>query len=194
MPLAKTSHRDSLTGGSDALRGGRIGIGLVTELHSAGALKRAAQTDTNRIPNFVVINPACLGANCRQIMTFPYPRMFTLSLTRLDVVAQHRVDLRVPSPAVEDAIVADACLQVMGLHVRPQARTQVLRSEGLADSADVVLLALDRHQKRLLDCAQINRLALVLHFAERQQIALEHLIDSLEIKSALMSMIAKYSL
>src|SRR5271170_1648450 len=35
-------------------------------------------------------------------------------LARLDVIPEHRVDLRLPALAVEDAVVADAGLQMMG--------------------------------------------------------------------------------
>ena len=57
-----------------------------------------------------------------------------------------------------------------------------MRGERLADGADVVLLALNGQKKCFLDRAEVDGFALVLHFPERQQIALEYLIDGFEIE------------
>ena len=38
---------------------------------------------------------------------------------RLDVVAQHRIDLPFPALAVEDAVMADTGLEMVGLHIGP---------------------------------------------------------------------------
>src|SRR5262245_24167040 len=61
-------------------------------------------------------------------------------------VAQQRIDLVVPLPAAEHAVMSHAGLHVMHPAVGPHPGAELLRCERLADRADVVLLALDRHQ------------------------------------------------
>src|SRR5690349_9189727 len=63
-----------------------------------------------------------------------------------DELADARVDLFAELAAVEDAVVADADLDVVGLEVTRDARAQGMRRLGLADAGDVVELALHRHQ------------------------------------------------
>ena len=85
----------------------------------------------------------------------PLPRSGSAAHTlHLDMVADTGIDLIVPALAVEDAIMADAGLQMVRLHIGTQAAAHILRGERLAHGADVVLLALDREQKRLLDRAR----------------------------------------
>src|SRR4051812_35977164 len=95
-------------------------------------------------------------------------------------VAHHRISLRRPAPAAEDAVMPDACLHVMLLHVRAQAAAEILRRKGLADGADIVLLALDGEEKRALDRAGIDTAAAMPHLAARQEMLLKDFLDRLD--------------
>ena len=75
------------------------------------------------------------------------------SVAGVDDVAEHRKDIAVPALAVEDAVMADAGLHVMALHVRPQAGAEFVGGERLTDGADVVALAFDSEQRGAADGA-----------------------------------------
>src|SRR5262245_15642748 len=60
------------------------------------------------------------------------------SAAREDGVAHHGVDLGLPAPAVEDAVVADAGLQVVAAVHRPDRGAELVRRVGLTGAADVV--------------------------------------------------------
>src|SRR5581483_6815526 len=82
---------------------------------------------------------------------------FQLFASRIDVdeIAQQRIDLVVPLPAAEYAVVPDAGLHVVDAAIGAHAGAEVLRGERLPDRADVVLLALDRHQAHALDGSRV---------------------------------------
>src|SRR3546814_8028660 len=56
-----------------------------------------------------------------------------------------------PARAVEHPVVADARLDVVVVVLGRNAATQIMRRLGLAEAADVVLLAFHRHQRRAAD-------------------------------------------
>ena len=68
------------------------------------------------------------------------------SPSRIDVheIPQQRIDFVVPAAAREHAVMADAGLHVMHAPIGAHPGAEVLRRQGLADRADVVLLAFDR--------------------------------------------------
>ena len=72
-------------------------------------------------------------------------------LRQPDHVAHQRIDLVLPAPAAEHAVVAGARLHVVGAQVGAQLAAQVLRGQGLAGRADVVAFALDRDQRGAAD-------------------------------------------
>src|SRR5262249_41841033 len=95
------------------------------------------------------------------------------SLAHMNDVAQDRIGLGHPAAAAEDAVMADADLDVVMLFVRAEARAQFLGGEGLADRADVIALALDRQKKGLADRARIDAAAAPAHRAAWQIVLLE---------------------
>src|SRR5215470_16651815 len=98
----------------------------------------------------------------------------------LDQVRELGIDLRLESAAVEDAVVAGACLNVMAAHVGPETRAEIVGGDGLADRADVVLLALDGEQGRPPDGAGIDAVSAPVQTAPGQQVLLEHAAHRLE--------------
>src|SRR5438270_8436938 len=99
-----------------------------------------------------------------------------------DEVADQGVGLGLPAAAVEDAVMADAGLQVMQLFLVREVMAEKLRGGGLAGAANVVALAFDRHQGGLFDRAGIDRLAMHFEGAVRQIVALKHAFEGLEIE------------
>src|SRR5438105_11118565 len=98
------------------------------------------------------------------------------SPVRADEVADLWINLALPAAAVEDAVMPDTRLQMVGLFSRIEAMAQPMRRNGLADRADVVALALDGHQRGAFDRAGIDQFAAYLEAAMRQILALEHAI------------------
>src|SRR6201999_90238 len=76
-------------------------------------------------------------------------------------VLDHRIDLVLPRPSREHAIMADAGLHVVALAIGPQRRAHVMRGERLPDRADIVLFAFHGEQHRALDRRGIHLLVLV---------------------------------
>src|SRR5437868_3758069 len=101
-------------------------------------------------------------------------------VVRADEVADLGIGLVLPATAVEDAVMTDAQLQVMGLRRRRQIAAQAMRRHGLANRADIVAFAFDRHQRGVGDRAGVDRLAAPLKAALRQILALKHAVDRLE--------------
>lgn len=97
-------------------------------------------------------------------------------------VPHQRIDFRIPAPSVEYAVMADAGLDVVALHVGPDARAQVLRRECLADSANVIPFTLDREQKGALDGARIDASTAIFKFTQRQVMFLEYAAHGLQIE------------
>src|SRR5690606_11119106 len=73
-----------------------------------------------------------------------------------DELANARLNFRAPARAVEHAVMADALLHVVDAMILRNAPTEIVRSFRLAKPADVVALALDRHQRRFLDGRAID--------------------------------------
>src|SRR3546814_4497253 len=73
-----------------------------------------------------------------------------------------------PARAVEHPVVADARLDVVVVVLGRNAATQIMRRLGLAEAADVVLLAFHRHQRRAADLAAVDKLAAMHQAALRQ--------------------------
>src|ERR1700682_1494618 len=88
-----------------------------------------------------------------------YARRGMTGPSRIDVyeIPQQRIDFVVPALAAEHAVMADAGLHVVHLAIGAHAGAEVLRGQRLADGADVVLLAFDRHQAHSLDRGGIHR-------------------------------------
>ena len=82
----------------------------------------------------------------------------------------------------EHAVMADAGLHVVHLAIGAHAGAEVLRGQRLADRADVVLLALDRHQAHSLDRGGVHRPAAMHQLALRQQMLLEHVAHGLDVE------------
>src|SRR5208337_3223017 len=78
-------------------------------------------------------------------------------------LAHLRRDLFAEARAVENAVMADLPLQVVQPPRLRDVDAQVLGSESLADPANVVLLALDRHEAAMADRLQVDELAAMLH-------------------------------
>src|SRR6202043_2127855 len=104
--------------------------------------------------------------------------------SRIDVheIPQQGIDLVVPAPAAEHAVMPDAGLHVMYFAVSADTGAQVLRGQRLADRADVVLLALDRHQAHALDRGGLNRPAAIGQLAHGQEMFLKNVADGFNIK------------
>src|SRR5579864_6303209 len=85
-----------------------------------------------------------------------------------DQLADSRIDFRLPAASAEDAIMPDPGLQVMALPGRVQPGAQLLRGKGLADRADVVVLALDGHQRGAPDRPGLDLAAARYERAARQ--------------------------
>ena len=77
---------------------------------------------------------------------------------------------------------ADAGLHVVTLAVGPQRRAEVVRGQGLAHRADVVLLAFHGEQHGAPDRRRFDFLILVGERAERQRVFLEYQLHGFQIK------------
>ena len=95
-------------------------------------------------------------------------------VVRSDEVGDLRIDFVVPAAAVEHAVMADlaAADDAPVLPARDCGTARARR--GLADTADIVALALDGHQRGALDRARIDQFAAHPEAAMRQILPLEH--------------------
>src|SRR6516164_683519 len=89
-------------------------------------------------------------------------------LARQNHVAHDRVDLLLPAPAREDAVVANARLHVVAAHVGFDAPAQLVRRRRLAQRADVVTLTLDREKCGAANRAWLDALAAKVKLAPRK--------------------------
>src|SRR5579859_3299863 len=108
--------------------------------------------------------------------------MLARLVARLDQRAHARVNLRGPAPAAEDAVMPDPSLQMVVLPQRMQSGAQLLCREGLADRADIVVLALDGKQRGAADRPRLNLAVARDENAARQLVLLKNTVDSLEIE------------
>src|ERR1700752_4997642 len=107
-----------------------------------------------------------------------------LCLSRIDVhkIPQQRIDFVVPLLAGKHAVMADTGLHVVHLAIGAHAGAEVLGCERLADRADVVLLALDRHQPHAPDRLRIDLAAAMHQLALRQEMLLEDVAHGLDVE------------
>ena len=90
--------------------------------------------------------------------------------------------MRAEARAVEDAVMANLLLhQVLAARVRNVGRERVRRLR-LADAGDVVVLALNCHQRRAVDGGRIDRLVPVHHRALGQSVLDEDRLDRLQVE------------
>ena len=68
---------------------------------------------------------------------------------------------------------ADACLHVVALQIRPQFAAKFMRRHRLADGANIVALALDREEHGLADGIRVDTLAVPLQPTERERMVLK---------------------
>jgi len=83
------------------------------------------------------------------------------SVARQNQVAHNRIDLAIPAPAAEDAVMAHAGLHMVPLHVRLETRAKIMGDRALTQRANIVALALHGQQSRLAYGLEIDRLAFV---------------------------------
>src|ERR1700689_4804982 len=88
----------------------------------------------------------------------------------LNDLADLGVDLAFPTASAEHAVMADAALQMMRLHVDPHAGAKVERRHGLADGTDVVLFALHGQQSSPADRGGRHSGAVEGQLAKRQMV------------------------
>src|SRR5579863_6551425 len=89
------------------------------------------------------------------------------------------VDLGTPAAAVEDAVMTDLGLKVMMPLADGHARTEIQNRGGLADRADIVVLALHREDRGTRDGARLDLAAPRLEVPERQGMLLKDALDGL---------------
>src|SRR5579863_7870960 len=108
--------------------------------------------------------------------------MLARLVARLNQRAYAWVNLRGPVPAAEDTVMPDPGLQMVVLPQRMQPGAQLLRREGLADRADIVILALDGEQRGAPDRPRLDLAVARDENAARQLVLLKNTVDSLEIE------------
>src|SRR5882672_1213010 len=84
-------------------------------------------------------------------------RALSTAVVRQHEIGNARLDFRAETRAVEHAIMADAGLKVMRLHVVRNAGAQFVRRLGLTNAGNVIVLALDGEQPDSLDLGEIDR-------------------------------------
>src|SRR5262249_10098439 len=125
----------------------------------------------------------CAGARSTLSHNLQYGR----ALTTPTVGRQHEIsdaggDLGPESRTVKHPIVADLSLQVVPLVFAGSIDAQGMRSFGLTDARDIVVLAFHRHQCNALDRAWIHAAATMRHLAFRQGVTDEYGIHRLQIE------------
>src|SRR5215831_10711132 len=103
-------------------------------------------------------------------------------LARQNHVAHDRINLLLPTPAGEDAVVADTRLHVVTAHVGFDALAQLMGRRRLARRADVVALTLDREKCSAADGAWLDALAAEVELAPGKPCLLEYPGHRLEIE------------
>src|ERR1700760_3206993 len=78
---------------------------------------------------------------------FAHPTGQATTASRIDVneIPQQRIDLVIPLAPAEHAVVPDAGLHMMDAAIGAHTGAELLGGQRLADRADVVLFAFDRH-------------------------------------------------
>src|SRR4029450_11925285 len=106
----------------------------------------------------------------------------TALAVRLDEIPDLGVGLGLPSAAMEHAIVADLKLKVVDPFCRSDAGAELVRGDRLAGPADIVALALDRHQRGALDGRRFDRLSSHPETSARQIMAMKHPLDGVQVE------------
>src|SRR5438128_3654602 len=88
-----------------------------------------------------------------------------------------RHDLGAKARAIEHTVVPDVRLQPVDLAAWRDIGAQGVRSLGLTDARNVVVLALDRHQPDAADGSRIDRDAAMGHVPFRQRVTDEYGVD-----------------
>src|SRR6185503_16175549 len=112
----------------------------------------------------------------------PAPAAPIASAGGADELADLGIDLGAPAPAVEDAVMADLGLNVMRLLGSREAGAEIERRGGLADGADIVVLALDTEERGALDGARLDAAVARGEAVQRQRMVLEDALHRLEIE------------
>src|SRR5665213_1862789 len=99
-----------------------------------------------------------------------------------DEVPHLRVNLVAPAPPVEDPVMADIGLDVAFLLAGFKAAEELMRRGGLADRANVVVLALDGQERGAGNGAGFDRTVAQGHFALRQRVFLKDATDGLQVE------------
>ena len=97
-------------------------------------------------------------------------------------IADRRLNVLPPARAVEDAVVAGAGLDMIGVQGFGQIGTQVMGGLGLADAGDVILFALDGEEGRVCYRARIDETVAVHEGAAGQVAILKDDLDRLKVK------------
>src|SRR5437762_2937410 len=125
------------------------------------------------------------GAARRSCSVIPWPPPVVMLITASqDCLIRGRNCMKtlgsgvgLPSRPIGDAVMAGLGLQVMLFLGRREAGAEGERRRGLADGADVVVLAFDREQRGALDRRRLDRAVARHERAERQRMLLEHPLD-----------------
>src|SRR5579864_3491589 len=104
------------------------------------------------------------------------------SAVRGDELADLGIGFAAPALAVEDAVVADLGLEVMRLLGSGKAAAEIECGGGLADGADVVVLALDAEERGAGDRARLDLAIAADETPERQRMLLKDARHRLEIE------------
>ena len=97
-----------------------------------------------------------------------------LSNARRDVIAETR--------PVEDAVVTDLRARVAVPRVRIDIRRQIVGGMTLPKTSNIILLTLNRHERRAMNDIQIDLLSPVCKARSSQIMFHKHRIDSLEVE------------
>src|SRR5579862_8587016 len=105
-----------------------------------------------------------------------------ISAVLADEVTHLRIDLPAPAAAVEDAVMADAELDILGLLRFRQASQQPSGSRGLTDAANIVVLAFDQEDGGAGYGAWLDQAAARHEGAMREVAAVEDTLDRLQVE------------
>src|SRR3984957_10124764 len=99
-----------------------------------------------------------------------------------DEIPHLRIDRLAPAPPVEHAVMADLGLDVTLLPARFQPGEQGVRGRGLADRANVVVLAFDGQERGARDRLRLHLARARHELPERQGVILENALHRLQVE------------
>ena len=103
------------------------------------------------------------------------------SIARQDYVLKDWVNLVFPALSRKYPVMADACLHVVALQIRPELAAEFMGRHRLADGANIVALALDRKKHSLADRIRVDALAVPLQLTERERMVLKDELHRLQV-------------